>query len=111
MGNFVIKIALPQKGIYFRKTLHWDNYGNKYFVGNEYKVLVEAETDKSYKIRYIGTDLTSWVGKRKVKFDFLSNSDFCERRQIHIPTSGCKICYNYYCYFAGKEFPNQLLSK
>lgn len=95
--------TLPISAIYRRQMICWDNNGTKYFVPIEYDVKVIAETEKSYRIRY-NNNRETWVGKNKISFVYLTDKDYCEKKQRRIYPLSCRICYER-CALRGKDYP------
>lgn len=95
--------SLPHAAIYRRNILHWNNNGTKFFTQIEVDVDVIAETEKSFQIRYKNNRL-SWVGKNKVKFVYLSDRDFCGKKQRRMPPLACRICHEN-CALRNKDYP------
>ena len=93
--------------VYFRSVVRWYN-GVKRFETQEYYVDVIDETEKSYRVRYKGSiEGVSWVGKDKVKFEYLSKEHYCELKSRYIPQGGCETCYNRECLHCGKFYPKE----
>ena len=100
-------VCLPHKAVYSKKVLKWDACGRKVFEVFPYDVMVVAETKKSYKIKLQGREM--FARKGSVKFNFLTNKDYCEVKQKHIPIAGCAICCND-CALSGKDFPRAVIN-
>ena len=95
---------LPIPAIYRRQMIRWNDNGTKYFVPIEERVTVVAETEKSYQIKYDSNNKLSWVGKNKIKFVYLRDKDYCEKKQKRMWPMSCRICYEK-CGLRGKDYP------
>ena len=100
-------VCLPHKAVYSKGVLKWDAHGRKVLEVFPYDVMVVAETEKSYKIQLHGREM--FARKRNVKFNFLTNGDYCEAKQKRIPIAGCVICYKD-CALSGKDFPKAVIN-
>ena len=100
-------VCLPHRAVYSKGVLKWDAHGRKVFEVFPYDVMVVAETDKSYKIQLYGREM--FARKGNVKFNFLTNGDYCEVKQKRIPIAGCIVCCKN-CALSGKDFPKAVIN-
>lgn len=99
-------VCLPHKAVYSKGVLKWDASGRKVLEVFQYDVMVVGETDKSYKIQLQGREM--FARKRNVKFNFLTDRDYCEAKQSCIPVASCSICYKD-CALSRKDFPKAVI--
>ncbi len=107
-------VQLPCKAVYYKKVLKYDAAGRKFFAICPYDVMVVNCTENSYKIQFkSGLDefngRQTFVRKNSIKFNYLTNDNYCERRHEFIPIAGCVICYKD-CALRGKDFPKAVIN-
>lgn len=98
---------MPHKAVYSKGVLKWDAHGRKVLEVFPHDVMVVGETEKSYKIQFYGREM--FARKRNVKFNFLTDGDYCEAKQKRIPIAGCIVC-NSNCALSGGDFPKAVIN-